>query len=101
MATRDVEQLLTLAARYGSAKALALSTVSLYAARQGQLMARLQAGCGITVARRDRILQWFSDHWPEEVSWPEDILRPVPGRLAGERVRREPFMIPPVLEESD
>ena len=87
MAIRDIEHLLRLAARYGSQKALALSTVSLYAAGQGQLLARLQAGCGITVARRDRILQWFSDHWPEEVSWPDDIDRPVPGGVA--RSKRE------------
>ena len=70
--------LLILAERYGSNKSIALSTVSLYAAGQGRLMERLRAGCGITVGRRDRILQWFSDHWPAGLPWPEEISRPYP-----------------------
>lgn len=78
MASRDIRNLLILAERYGSNKAIALSTVSLYAAGQGRLMERLRAGCGITVGRRDRILQWFSDHWPAGLVWPEQIPRPSP-----------------------
>ena len=78
MASRDITDLLILAERYGSNKAIALSTVSLYAAGQGRLMERLRAGCGITVGRRDRILQWFSDHWPAGLVWPEQIPRPSP-----------------------
>ena len=74
--------LLILAERYGSNKSIALSTVSLYAAGQGRLMERLRAGCGITVGRRDRILQWFSDHWPAGLPWPEEISRPYPASPA-------------------
>lgn len=76
MANRNMQDILILAERYGSNKAIALSTVSLYASGQGRLMQRLQAGCGITVGRRDRILQWFSDQWPAELVWPEEISRP-------------------------
>lgn len=76
MASRDIEHLLILAELYGSNKAIALSTVSLYAAGQGRLMERLRAGCQITVGRRDRILQWFSDHWPAGLDWPQEIERP-------------------------
>ena len=32
----------------------------------------------------DRVLQWFSDHWPEGLDWPPDIPRPEP-RPEGER----------------
>jgi hypothetical protein len=78
MANKDIEHLLILARRYSAEKALSLNTVSLYAAGQGRLMERLQAGCGITVGRRDRILQWFSDHWPVGLPWPEEIARPWP-----------------------
>ena len=83
MASKDIKHLLNLADRYGSDKALSLSTVSLYAAGQGRLMGRLREGCGITVGRRDRILQWFSDHWPPELPWPEEIPRPSPACPAG------------------
>ena len=86
MASRDVQQLLRLARLYRTRKGLSLSTVSLYAAGQGRLMERLESGCEITVGRRDRILQWFSDHWPEGFAWPEDIDRPAP---AGSESRRQ------------
>ena len=76
MAHTDIEHLLILAKRYGSAKALSLNTVSLYSAGQGRLMERLRAGCGITVRRRYKILQWFSDRWPAELPWPEEVPRP-------------------------
>ena len=87
MTSRDINDLLHLAELYASSKSLALSTVSLYAAGQGRLMARLQSGCEITVGRRDRILQWFSDHWPAELAWPEEIERPAAGspERSGER----------------
>ncbi len=26
----------------------------------------------------NRVLQWFSDHWPGELPWPPDIPRPAP-----------------------
>ena len=35
-------------------------------------------GAGITLFRYERILQWFSDHWPEGAVWPSQIERPEP-----------------------
>jgi len=61
---------------YVAASGLSESTVSLYAAGQGQLLARLRGGADITGRRAMRILRWFSDHWPDGVDWPCDIPRP-------------------------
>ncbi|TDP46036.1 hypothetical protein DES42_104117 [Zavarzinia compransoris] len=74
----DIASLLALAEAYASARNLALSSVSLYAARNGALLPRLRAGAdGLTIRRRDAIVQWFSDHWPTDLDWPHGIPRPL------------------------
>ncbi len=37
---------------------------------------RLKAGRGITLNSYNKIIQWFSDNWPENLAWPKDIERP-------------------------
>lgn len=79
-ANTDIQNLLALAKEYGAHRNHALTTVSLRAAKQGQFFADLEAGRrGITLNRRDAIMQWFSDNWPnEDLAWPTDIDRPTP-----------------------
>ena len=48
------------------------------AATNPYLFKRLHAGKGCTVKTYNRVLQWFSDHWPPHLPWPEDISRPEP-----------------------
>lgn len=76
----DMPDAVLLAEQYAAALGLSLSTVSLYAAQQGQLIERLRTGAGITVRRHARIVQWFSDHWPAGLAWPSDVSRPPPSR---------------------
>lgn len=33
---------------------------------------------GFTVRIYDRVMQWFSDHWPADAAWPADVPRPAP-----------------------
>ena len=68
IANTDVRNILKLAEMYFAARKLSLTTVSLYASNQGMVFLRLRSGEGITVRRRDRILQWFSDHWPADLA---------------------------------
>jgi hypothetical protein len=35
-------------------------------------------GGDIGIARFERAMQWFSDHWPENVEWPPGVPRPAP-----------------------
>lgn len=76
-ANSDINILSTLAATCAAHRNWSMNTVSLRAAGKGTYLADLLAGkVGITLARRDRILQWFSDHWPADLEWPRDIPRP-------------------------
>lgn len=82
-ARSDVERLISAAQTYAAHKRWSMNTVSLRAAGKGTYLADLLAGkVGITLARRDRILQWFADHWPEELEWPNDIPRPAKSKEA-------------------
>ena len=80
VASNDIRNILTVAEHYAAKQGLSLSTVSLYAAGQGRLLDRLRDGWGITVRRRDRIMSWFSNHWPSDLAWPSDIPRPEPSK---------------------
>ena len=79
METNDVAQILRLARVFSAAKGHALSTISLRIANHGSLFGRLESGdADLTIRRRDRIFQNFSDRWPEGLEWPADIPRPAP-----------------------
>ncbi|MGR3480675.1 hypothetical protein [Salipiger marinus] len=63
--------------RFAADRNWSVNTTSLRAAGKGTYVSDLKAGrVGMTVHRRDRILQWFSDNWPEDLEWPSDIPRP-------------------------
>jgi hypothetical protein len=72
----NVQFLTALARQYAEHRGLALSTVSTYAAQDGKYFGRLEAGAGCTIAKANRIVRWFSDHWPPDLEWPRDIPRP-------------------------
>lgn len=73
------EFLIRLVHLYGAAAGLTPRTVSTYAAGSGDFCDRLERGHDITTRRAERVIQWFSDHWPEGLEWPSDIPRPAPG----------------------
>lgn len=74
----DSESLLRLASIYGKSKNLRLNSVSTYMSGSGDVLARLSRGHDITTRRLRRFVQWFSDHWPADLPWPDDIPRPTP-----------------------
>lgn len=41
-----------------------------------RLFSRLRAGHGCSVPTFNKSIQWFSDHWPDDLAWPSDIPRP-------------------------
>lgn len=76
-AKSDIARIVELAETFGRLRRLSLQSVSLYAAKRGGFLPALKAGqCGITLARRDAIVQWFSDNWPVDAPWPSEIPRP-------------------------
>jgi hypothetical protein len=66
--------------RFSVATGLASSTVGMRVARDGRFFDRLTDGRGFTVKTYDNVLQWFSDHWPDNAEWPRDVPRPEPHR---------------------
>lgn len=71
-----INQLLDLARAYGDAENIELSTVSSRVFDDSKKLGALQTGRDIQVKRLESALRWFSDHWPENVAWPEGIPRP-------------------------
>jgi hypothetical protein len=73
----STEALLAVARIYADRKRLKFSTVSSHALRDGKKLLAIEAGkAGITVERLERTMQWFSDNWPIDAPWPEDVPRP-------------------------
>lgn len=46
------------------------------ALRDNTFFRRLSAGDGFTIKTFDKLIQWFSDNWPDEQAWPESFPRP-------------------------
>ena len=70
------EVLLTLFECYCQRAKLSQARVSTLVFNHGGRIARIRAGRDFTVGSYERALRWFSDQWPEELSWPEGIPRP-------------------------
>lgn len=70
-------QILLLQTAYCAHTGLAVSTVSRKCAGSGAALNRISAGKPTTLQRLERIIQWFSDHWPTDLPWPPDVPRPV------------------------
>ena len=77
------DDLLALARIYSATTRLSLSTIGNHALNNGRFFQRLLQGEGCTVRNYNRVLQWFSDHWPEGLAWPQDIPRPEPSADSG------------------
>ena len=73
----STDRLVRLGEAYGRHRGLALSTVGRLAGGHGSFFSRVADG-RVTFRRVDRAIQWFSDHWPAELQWPNELPRPVP-----------------------
>ena len=76
--------LIQLVERYTAAKSLSESHVAKMAYNSGTFFARVRGGGGFTNHTYERVLRWFSEHWPEDVEWPNDIERPITSTHAAE-----------------
>lgn len=70
------EQLLAVANAYSQASGRSLARVATLIHDQGALFKKLEAGGSCTIDTFDKAMRWFSDHWPENESWPQGIARP-------------------------
>ena len=70
------EILAKIAAEFARATGRKLGGIWAEAAKDGRFMDRIESGQTFTVKTYDRAVQWFSDNWPENATWPADVKRP-------------------------
>lgn len=73
-------RLVGVARAYAKATDLELSSVGMYALRDGRFFERIKPKNGgkFGMDTYDRAMQWFSDRWPEHAKWPDGTPRPAP-----------------------
>ena len=70
--------LLDLARRFEAATEVTLSSIGKRALNDNTVFARIEAAkIGFGIRTYDRLVKWFSDNWPKDAEWPEDVERPV------------------------
>ena len=70
--------LITLVDAYRTRVNRSEATISGWAVGHARLFSRIREGHGFTDTTYNRALQWFSDNWPADLVWPDDIPRPEP-----------------------
>lgn len=76
-------QLTGLAERMASARGLSEARIANLAGCDGNFFFRLRAGGGCRVDTLNRVMSFFSDNWPDEVPWPNEIVcRPSSEKVA-------------------
>ena len=77
-----IQDILRLANRYATARHIATSTLAREATGSSTWFERCATG-RVTIRSATAVVQWLSDHWPKELEWPVDIVRPESGNRAG------------------
>ncbi|WP_157091517.1 hypothetical protein [Methylobacterium nodulans] len=65
-----------MAGLYGSATGLKRTTVSWRLFQDTNKLDVIASGRDLYLGRYERAMQFFSDHWPDNLPWPDDIRRP-------------------------
>jgi hypothetical protein len=74
--------LLAVAHAYSAATGRSLARVGTVIHDQGAFFKKLEAGHNCTMDTFDKAMRWFSDNWPSNACWPDDIRRPAPREKA-------------------
>ena len=77
-----IQDILRLANRYATARHIATSTLAREATGSSTWFERCETG-RVTIRSATAVVQWLADHWPKELEWPVDIVRPESGSRAG------------------
>lgn len=69
--------LLACATAYAAATGPKLTTLGRFAANDGSFFERIADPDNTFTAKTyDRIIEWFSTKWPDDLPWPPDVPRP-------------------------
>ncbi len=70
------EALICISDRYCAAKKLSRARVSTIVFNSGMTLDRIAAGKNFTNKSYERALTYFSENWPNDIEWPENVVRP-------------------------
>ena len=96
----DTADLQVICGLYRDATGRSEARISDLACANPYLFKRLRANKGCTIATYNRVLAWFSDHWPDGVQWPAEIPRPQPAGDTNSS-RAEPILADERTAESE
>lgn len=68
--------ILRIAEVYARHRGVKLSTVGFWTVNDGKFFPRIDRGGDCRTRTAERVLAWFSAHWPADLEWPADIPRP-------------------------
>lgn len=71
-----IDHLSRLISAYSAETGRSRTTVAKAAAGDWRFFDRLGSGSSFTIRTYDRVVSWFSGHWPVGLEWPSDIPRP-------------------------
>lgn len=71
------EKIVVLGSALAKARGLSEARIANLAGRDGGFFARLRNGKSCRLDTAKRMLQFFSDNWPEGLPWPDCVERPV------------------------
>ena len=75
-----IKELLSVADAFGEAKNLARSSVSKMVFGDGKTLDAISRGADMTIGRHARAMLFFSENWPEQTPWPQNVERPSRGK---------------------
>jgi len=64
------------AALFEEATGITPATVGKRALNDNTYFARISSGQGFTIRTYDKVMEWLSANWPDDVAWPKDVPRP-------------------------
>lgn len=70
------EALLSLAETFADHEGITHWAVSMRVFGKGNFFNNLKEGRDCYQASLERAHRWFGENWPEDLAWPEDIMRP-------------------------
>lgn len=72
----SADHIVRLANLYADATGSTPGGVSARVFDDSKKVAAIVGGADITIGRYNRAMKWFSENWPQDVTWPDDIPRP-------------------------
>lgn len=69
-------QILLVSDRYCAAAGIGRKRVSTIVMNRGSKLDDIAAGADLSTRTFERAMQWFSNNWPTDAAWPEEVVRP-------------------------